>query len=107
MAKTDFRLLLSGATPPLTVFRYERRGENVCFLGTQKSVSREKLWACGRLAPGEVPPASAGRKKAPSLGLSLHPPRCLQGASSCSGHSHLMTETFDWAKFPTGILDSP
>lgn len=84
-------------------------------LQTQERISRhlgKRLWVSPeagrgrrRLAPCESPSPFARRgrrQRAPAL--CPRPPRGSQSISSCSGHSLLMIEMFDWAKFPTRML---
>lgn len=72
----------------------------------------ERLWVClpradgargagaHERSPQPLPEEGEGSEHPPGL----HPPRCSQCVSSCSGHLLLMIEMFDWAKFPTRML---
>lgn len=79
--------------------------------GAYQTLPCERPWVwqeaggAGGARPHAIPSpfARAGRRQqAPAL--CLRPPRCSQSTSSCSGHSLLMIEMLDWAKFPTGML---
>lgn len=114
IAETNFKLFFLGETPSLKFFRYERRRTKKCFLGsqTQEHISRclARGSGCCRRAgrcwvPCESPSPFARRgrmQQAPAP--CLRPPRCSQSISGCSGHSLLMIEMFDWAKFPARML---
>lgn len=55
------------------------------------------VWSHARV-PRPLPEGGEGSKGCP------RPPGSSRSISSCSGHSLLMIEMFDWAKFPTRML---
>lgn len=109
-----FKYIFLGATQSLN-FLGMKEGKKVFSVfpktGLYHPLPCERLWVwsaagqAGGAQPTRRPAAFARggrRQQAPAFRLCV--PACSQRLSSCSGHSLLMREMFDWAKFPTRML---